>query len=185
MIKGNGSTGGNRGQLIFKKLADSITAITDAVYKGYDQDENEINYGAAATPILGVLVDICDVNGNPIVDSVMTAGTAKSSKVTSVATSTTDTYYGHVDASRFTKFTALVSGTLGTTNESDFAGARIDVDSSNTTYDQLLETTATRTIGTPANFYSHGIDPGGPSQALASANLLVSISMSELEGVKE
>lgn len=180
-----GSTGGNRSHLIFKKLADSLTFVVGGVVKGYDQDENEVAHGVAAQPILGVLNDISDSNGNPIVDSTITAGTAKSSKLSSIATGTSDTYYGYIEASRFVKFSALISGTLGTTNQSDFAGARIDVDSSNTTYTQLLETTATRTIGTPANFYSHGIDPGGASQALASANLLVSMAMSELEGTKE
>ncbi len=185
MIKPKGSTGGNRGQLVFKKLADSLTFAIGETLKGYDQDDNEVAKGLAATPILGILMGITDSVGNPIVTSAITPGTVKSSKVSSVATGTSDTYYGFVEASRFVKFSATVSGTLGSTNESDFAGARIDVDSSNTTYDQLLESTATRTIGTPANFYSHGIDPGGASQALASANLLVSITMSELEGVKE
>lgn len=186
MFKSKGSTGGNRGHLIFKKLADSLTIAVGENVKGWDQDENEItNVTTAAQPFLGILIGITDSVGNPIVTSAITAGTSKSSKIVSVSTGTSDTYYGFVEASRYIKFSATVSGTLGTTNESDYAGARIDTNSTNTNYDELLEATATRAIGTPAQWYSHGIDPSGPSQALASANLLVSITMSELEGVKE
>ena len=173
------TSGGNRQDIHHKKLANSITANVGDVYKSYDQDTNLATYGAAATPILGILQEIVDSNYNPIVSSTVTAGTAKSSRVTSQATGTGGTYYAMIDASRFSKFSATVSGTLGTTNESDYAGARLDVDSSNTSYGQLLETTATRTIGTPANFYSHGTDVRN------TARLVVSISMSELEGVKE
>jgi len=42
-----------------------------------------------------------------------------------------------------------------------------------------LETTATRTIGTPANFYSLGVDP------LDSTRLMVTLGMSEMYGVQE
>lgn len=186
-FKPKGSTGGNRGQLIFKKFADSIAPTVGDNVVGYSQDENNVtNATTAAQPFLGVIQDICDSNGNPIISSTVTAGTAKSSNVTTVAdTSTTNTYYCHVEASRFVKFSALVAGTLGTTNYSDYAGGRIDTDSGNANYDRVQETTSTVTIGTPAQWYSHGKDVGGPSQANASARLIVTISMSELEGVKE
>lgn len=187
MIKAKGSTGGNRGQLIFKKFADSITPTVGEVVKGFDQDENNVtNVTTAAQPILGIIDSICDKSGNPIIDSTITAGTAKSSTVITVAdTSTTDTYYCFVEASRFVKFSSEVHGTLGTTNYSDYAGCRIDTNSAGGDYDEVLETSATITIGTPAQFYSHGIDPSGPSQALASANLLISIAMSEMYSTSE
>lgn len=187
MIKPKGTTGGNRGHLILKKFADSLTVAVGEVVLGYTQDENNVtNVTTAAQPILGVIMDICDSSGNPIVTSSMTAGTAKSAYVTSVAdTGTADAYYCHVEASRFVKFSCEVQGTLGTTNQSDFPGARLDTNSAGADYDELLETSATRTIGTPAQWYSHGIDRSGPSQALASANLIATIAMSELKSTME
>ena len=186
MIKPKGSTGGNRGHLVFVKFADSITVTVGEVVSRYTGDANECtNVTTAAQPILGVINNLCDSSGNPLFSSTITAGTAKSSVITSQATGTTDATYGYIEASTSVKFSAEVQGTLGTTNASDFAGARLDTNSAGADYDELLETSATRTIGTPAQWYSHGIDPSGPSQALATANLLVSIAMSELDSVME
>ena len=174
------TTKGGRGpNLILKKLVASTNYIVGEVMKGYDQDTNEVLAGVAATPILGWLVGIVDKYGNAFPVTTVTAGTASSTVTTTVDTGTTITYYGLVDVSPSSVYSMTVSGTLGTTNESDYAGARIDIDSANTTENQLLETTATRTIGTPANMYSHGKDPADATR------LLVSLAMSEIDGVKE
>jgi len=72
-----------------------------------------------------------------------------------------------------------VSGTIGTTVDSELPGARLDINSAGNNEDELLESTATRTISTPATHYSHGVDPND------SGNLLVSVNMSEMYGVQE
>lgn len=169
---------GGRSQSAKRQLANSITAVVGEVFKSYDQD-GRATHGVAATPILGILMGIVDESGNPIFSSTITAGTAKSANVTSQATGTGGAYYGLFEVSRFAKFSAEVSGTLGTTNYSDQAGSRLDVDSANTSYGRLLELTSTNTIGTPANFYSHGLDRNN------SARLMVTIAMSELDSVME
>lgn len=134
----------------------------------------------AAQPIAGVIKSICDINGLPIPTATRTAGSVDTSGITSVTTGATNTtYYAMVEVDEDTIFSAPVSGTLGTTTDSDLPGGKIDVDSANTEYGQLLETTHTRTIGTPANFYSIGVDPKN------SSNLLVKIAMSERRSTLE
>jgi len=173
------STGGNRQHIVPRQLGNSITAAIGMCMKTYDQDGGKATYGVAAQPILGILHQITDASYNPIVNATHTPGTAKRSIVASQATGTGGTYYCFIDASRFSRFATTVSGTLGTTNYSDDPDCRIDVNSANTTYTEVLETTATRTIGTPANFYSHGKDK------MNTSLLSLSIAMSQLEGVKE
>jgi len=138
---------------------------------------------AAATPFLGIIHAIVDANTNPIVVGSNTAGTANSPATTSVTTgsdnTTTETYWAMVDTSKHSIYSAEVSGTVGTTVNSELRGARIDMDSTNTDYGRLLETTATRTIGTPANFYSFGADPDD------STRLKVSIALSEYDSTDE
>lgn len=176
-----GTVGGATGpDLVMRKLKTSTTFTVGEWVKSYDQDLGIVDKAVAATPLLGVIVALVDRYGVPLIDSTVTPGTAKSSSVTSVTTSSTaGAYSALIDQSRFSKYSVSVSGTLGTTNESDYEGARLDINSANTTYNQLLETTATRTIGTPAQFYSHGKDPAD------AARLIVTMAMSEQEGVKE
>lgn len=162
-------------------LYNSITvAVGDAVEvytNGYATN------GGAATPLFGIVEAICDKNGQPVVKGTHTAGSANTSDVSSVTTAATNTttqlYWALVDTSTSTIYSAEVSGTLGTTNNSNLRGARLDINSSGGEYGQLLETTATRTIGTPANFYSWGLDPND------STRLLVSLGMFEGYGVQE
>lgn len=137
--------------------------------------------GTAAQPILGVVASFADADGNILPKPALVAGTASGNDVRTVTTdaSNSDGYYAFVDIAKDTVYSAEISGTLGTTNDSDLPGVRLDVNSAGAEYGQLLETTATRTIGTPANFYSWGVDPND------STRLLVSIAMSEYEGVKE
>jgi len=164
-------------------LDDSKTLGVGYVVNSYEYTDDVIGYPTAAQPILGVIESICDKYGNPIPVTTVTAGTAASTVITSVTTAsdntTTKTYWGRVDTSEDSIYSATVSGTLGTTGNSNKKGARLDVDSANTTYNQLLETTATRTISTPANFYSYGLDPQN------SARLLVSMTMSETRSTME
>jgi hypothetical protein len=131
--------------------------------------------GLAAASALGVVVALCDADGMPLPAPAVAAGTASGSDVRSQATVTTGIYYALVDVSKNTIYSASVSGTLGTTNDSNLRGCGIDVNSAGTEYGQLLENTATRTEGVETNFYSWGVDPND------STRLLVSLAMSELD----
>lgn len=164
-------------------LDDSKTFTNGDVSKLYDQTDGAATYVAAAQPVFGVQVGIVDKYGNAIPVVTVTPGTATSTVETAIATGASNVsgkvYFGKYITSEQSIFTATVNGTLGTTNNSEFAGARLDVDSSGTSYGRLLETTATRTIGTPANFYSHGKDPNDATR------LLVNIAMSEYRSTME
>ena len=176
------SIGGVGRKLVHVLLDDSKTMSNGQVVMSYTQTDDVITHGVAALPILGIMIGIVDKYGNPSFSSDITAGTAASTTRLSVTTgsdnTTTKLYWGLVDTSNQTIYTATVSGTLGTTNESNKRGCKIDVDST-TSYTQLQETTATRTVGTPANFYSHGLDKDN------SARLLVNIALNELDSVYE
>jgi hypothetical protein len=126
---------------------------------------------------LGVIQAITDEHGAPIVNEAVTAGTAAGVDTNSVDTdaSNSDNYHALVDISKDTVYSAEVNGTLGTTNDSDKVGAKIDVDSSNSDQGRVLESTATRTVATTANFYSLGKDPEDDER------LMVKIANSELE----
>ena len=128
-----------------------------------------------------MIASFADSKGNALPAPNLAAGTASGNDVRQVTTGAANAegYYAFVDAGLDTVFSAEVSGTLGTTVSSTLRGARLDVNSAGNAEGQLLETTATRTIGTPANFYSLGLDPND------STRLLVKISMSEMYGVQE
>lgn len=173
-------TRGGVGRKLFKiRLGDSQTYEVGDAVKVYVTGEADL--AAAAYPLFGVIAGFVDANGVPLPDATVTAGTASGTSVRSVTTdaSNSDEYYALIDYSRDTIYSAEVSGTLGTTNDSDLPGCRVDINSAGAEYGQLLETTATRTVGTPANFYSFGTDPED------STRLMVTIAMSEIEGVKE
>jgi len=133
--------------------------------------------GVAALPLKGVVHAIVDALGLPKLKGVNVAGSANSSDTQTITADGDD--YVIIDTSVNALYSAEVSGTLGTTADSDLMGARIDIDSANTNYGRLLETTATRTLGTPANFYSHGVDKND------STRLIVSIAISEEDSVYE
>ena len=133
--------------------------------------------GVAAKPVKGIVHAITDADGLPQVQGSNVAGSANSSAVTSITADGND--YVIVDTSVNSLYSAAVSGTLGTTVSSTLGGFQIDVDSANTSYGQLLESTATRTVGTPANFYAHKVDSND------STRLIVSIALSEEDSVYE
>lgn len=173
-------TMGGVGRKLFKvRLGDSQTYEVGDVVKLYSTGEADL--GAAAAPVFGIIAGFVDANGIPLADSAIAAGTASGVTQRSVTTDATnsDEYYALIDYSLDSIYSATVEGTLGTTNDSDLPGARLDVNSAGAEYGELLETTATRTVGTPANFYSYGTDPDD------STRLLVRIAMSEQFSVLE
>ena len=84
-----------------------------------------------------------------------------------------NTVLGIVDISKESVYSVALDATVGTTNDSDFAG--VNVDCGTTSVD--LDETSTEVVGTPASFHSHGQDPDGSA---ASNSLLVSIQESQV-----
>lgn len=162
-------------------LFNSITVEVGDVVEVYTN--GSATNGAAALPLFGFVHSFVDSTGNAITHGANTAGSQNSSSVDSVATAADNTTTGArlalVDTSVHSRYSSEVSGTLGTTASSNLRGARLDVDSANTDFGRLLETTATRTVGTPANFYSWGPDPKDTTR------LIVSLAMSETHSVDE
>lgn len=176
-----GSRNGATRNLVKTIIADSATVAVGEVVTCYA--DGAATNGAAAAPIYGIIHGFVKGNGRPGVHADVVAGTALSSDTSSVTASASNeadkTDYALVDTSRGSLYSAEVNGTLSTTVASDTPNCRIDVDSNGSDYGRVLETTATRTVGTPANFYSWGKDPDD------STRLIVSIALSELDSVDE
>lgn len=169
---------GNTGRKLEKVLlADSQTVEVGDLIETTTTGEGVL--AVKALPLLGVVQAICDADGLPLKSSNPVAGTASGTDTRSKATSTDGTTYAMVDVGNTSIYSATCSGTIGTTNSSDLRGCRVNVDSDNTEYGQVLESSATRTLGTVAHLYSHGVDPDD------STRLMVSIAMSELDSVYE
>lgn len=132
-----------------------------------------VENGTAGEPVKGIVHAIVDKDGLPFKKARPSAGTAYTSDTTSVTGD--GTQYCLIDTSKDSLYSVAVSGNLGTTNDSDMVGGRIDVNSAGGAYGEVLETTNTRTIATVANFYNHGLDP------LDSSRLIVSIAVTEEE----
>lgn len=138
--------------------------------------------GVAAAPLKGFVHAIVEAENGvkpslPQVKGSNTAGVTNPSDQDSVTTAadntTTKKFWAIVDTSLDSLYSAEVNGTIDTTNNSGDLGARINVDSANSDVGRVLESTATRTVATTANFYSHGLDPED------SARLVVSLAQSE------
>jgi hypothetical protein len=129
----------------------------------------------AVKHLLGVIVSICDKDGLPFKSTNPVAGTASGTDLRSVTTGAANTtYYAMVDISKDTVYSADVTGTVGTTVDSELRGCHMDVAAGGLT---LTESTGTRTQGVEANFYCHGVDPDD------SGNILCSIAMSEMQAL--
>lgn len=172
-LKFKKTVGGMGRKLQLVKLANNQTVAVGNAIETYTTGLGKL--ATAAHLVLGVVDSFADSKGNPLEQESPVAGTASGVDVRSVVTSTTGTYYAFVDVGRDTIYSAEVNGTIGTTVDSELRGCHIDIDSANTDYGRVLETTATRTEGVEANFYSHGVDPDD------STRLLVSIAMHEFD----
>lgn len=159
---------GRKLQLI--KLANSQTVEVGDVIETYTTGLGVLQ--VAAHHVGGVIHALCDNLGNPIRQANPVAGTASGVDLRSVATGTGGTSYALVDFGTDSIYSADCTGTIGTTATSNLRGCHIDIDSDP---GKVLESTATRTEGVEANFYSHGVDPQDATR------LLVSIAMSEMQ----
>lgn len=159
-----GGTGRKLEQILLKE---SLTFTVGQAVKSYVA--GTVEHATAATPVLGILVGIVDSKGVPFKSGNIVPGTAFSNELTTVTTAGGNTtYYGLIDISMDTVYSAQVNGTVGTTVDSELRGCKIDVDSANTTYTRVLESTATRTVATTANFYCHGADSKDATRILVS-----------------
>ena len=152
-------------------LANSQTVQVGDVIETYTTGEGVL--GTAAHFLLGVVVSFVTADGMPIKQDNPVAGTASGVDARTVATSTTGVTYAIVDVCANTVYSAAMSAAAGTTASSDLRGCHIDINSAGSEYGEVLETTATRTEGAEANFYSHGLDTDD------SSRMLVSIAMHE------
>jgi len=173
-----GSVNGAQRNLVLVLLADSLTFSVGEIVETYTTGY-AVN-ALAAKPFLGVIHAITTEGSLPEIKGASTAGSANTSDTKTVTTAadnvSTKKYYALVDTSVHAIYSCPSNGTIGTTADSELPGARVDVDADE---GQILENTATRTIGTPANFYIHGLDPND------AARSLVSIAMSEYTSVGE
>lgn len=164
-------------------IANSTTvAVGEAVALASD---GFLTNGAAAAPLLGIVVGFCAHDGTPLSPTEYSAGTATGTDVQTVTSAsdneTSAKKRAIVNISKRTIYSADVSGTLGTTNNSpsttypDRVGGMVDVNSAGSSYSEVLETTHSRTAGTCCNFFVWGLDQED------TGNLLVSIASSWLD----
>lgn len=175
--------GFNPSQLTRRIIKNSVTLNVGDAVVSYPTGFADV--GVAAAPILGIVIGFENALGQLIRPAQVTKGTTSypSSVNQVIAASDNQTNKQQVavvctDPS--VTWSAAVNGTIGATNSSNLPSAGIDVDSADTSYGQVLETTATRTAATLTNFVTRAslactsIDPND------STRLLVSISCSEI-----
>lgn len=128
-----------------------------------------------AKPLMGIIVGFVGPDGKPIQPSAYVPGTATGTDVTQVVTAsnntTVKTYYALVNTSRNARYSAQVNGTVNTTVNSGRGHVWISVDSDNTNYGRVLETTASRSAQLEFWCISPDVDD--------STRLIVQISGSE------
>lgn len=135
---------------------------------------------SAAAPCFGIVVGFANSSGTPLSPSAYAAGSQTSSDVQSFTFASDNQTVAKnvvlVETHELKVWSAQVNGTVGTTAHSDVIGAGLDVDSANSNYARVLETTATRTAATVTNFMGLGTDPND------STRILVKIRSSSLTG---
>jgi hypothetical protein len=146
--------------------------------------------GVAGAPILGIIIGFEENDGRAIrPDQVQKGTTAYNGSVVSLtAASNNQTVAKRVAVVCFDPsviWSAECNGTINTTATSGLPGAGIDVDSANTTYTRVLESTATRTAATITNFVIRANDNGTSYDPADSTRLLVSIQCSEIFSSKK
>ena len=129
---------------------------------------------------LGVVVGFANTYDAPLTPDSYAPGTAAGTDVQQVVAAANNQTVAQkvalVNVSTRTKYSAQVNGTLGTTNSSPTAaskriGGYIDIDSDNTSYGRVLESTYTaarsKTSG-GSNFFVWGVDPNDSTRLIVS-----------------
>lgn len=174
-------TGTDHSEIVMVPIGNSLT-IAVGEYVQIAKSGGTAGYltnGTANAAGLGIVVGFCDGSGIPLQPTAYAAGSATGTDVQSVTTAsdnqTTFLKWALVEISPFKKFSASVNGTLGTTNNSPTSstkkvGGWVDVDSANSNYGRVLETTfiRARSAGTVQNFYVWGVDPSDSTRLIVS-----------------
>lgn len=176
------SSGFNPSQLTRRIIANSVTLNVGDCVKSYSAGYADV--GVAGAPILGIVVGFENAGGAQIrPDQVTKSTTAYPATVTQVVAAadnqTVAKQMAVICLDPSVTWSAAVSGTIGTNAASNLPGAGIDVNSANTSYGQLLESTATRTAATLTNFITVANMNGTAVDVNDSTRLLVRISCSE------
>ena len=126
---------------------------------------------SASAAIAGVVHDIIDNDGNSVFGSIATLGGATVSGGNTVTVDASNVGGENisvlVDVSKFSIYSALVTGTVGTTTSSNLPGGWIN---SATTGDRVTETSHTRTVATGGHLKGWGVDPDDSTRILVSIN---------------
>lgn len=139
-----------------------------------------VEIGVAGQSVAGVVVDIVDKFGNSLTPAkgsiaVIGSATRASDGTITVASDneTVDLIAAKIDVSKSTRYSASITGTMGTTGTptSNEPGGWFD---SISTSDGIEETTHTRTIGSGLTWKGWGVDPND------TARVIVSICESEI-----
>jgi len=158
MFKYKWNLNGNEENLVIVKLWVSQTYSVWEVIETYTTWE--WNNWVAATPVKWIIMWIWKwFEAIPNFNNTIpwTANPVDLKTVTTDWTNS-DEYFVFVETSTSALYSVDVNWIIWTTADSDKLWCRIDVDSANTDYWTVLETTATRTVATAANFYSHWVD---------------------------
>ncbi len=182
------NSGFNPAFLVRRIIKNSVTLNVGDCVLSYAAGVADV--GVAGAPILGIVVGFENAGGAQIQPAQVTKGTTAYSGVVNqvVAASDNQTNAKQVAvicADPSVRWSAAVNGTINTTVSSGLPGFGIDVDSANTSYGRVLETTATRTAATITNFVCAGNAVGTSTDPADSLRLLVNISASELFSSKK
>lgn len=159
-----GSLNGSGRKLEKVLLTDSIAAVVGDCVQN-DATAGTCSLAAAGTDIAGVIVGFCDKYGVPAINTTVTAGTASSGAVTSVAS--TSTNYALIDVNPFSLYSAELDATVGTTTGSDKRGVWHLLADANT-IDESAVLNTYDTTSTSAQFYSHGLDPRNSARIIVN-----------------
>lgn len=171
-------------RILYNSLTFNVGELVESLTSGYAKHPTA---GAAA---LGIIVGFEGPNGallrSPDVTKSTTAYNGSVDTYTTASDNTTNAQVVAVVCFDPTVvWSAQCNGTPGTTNASNLPSAGINVDSADSNYDRVLESTATRTAATVTNFVTAGNSSATSLDPNDSTRLLVRLSCSEIASSKK
>lgn len=138
--------GGAQAELELVLLADSTSFAVGNAVEMYST--GYVKNATKAKPTLGVIVGFVNQYGAPLQPTAYSAGSATSTDVQSVTTSASNVsgqiVWALVNTSVTQKYSVTVNGTVNTTANSGRGHLWVSVDSDNTSYGRVLESTCSR-----------------------------------------
>lgn len=162
----------NSGPALVKVVIYNSEAIGPGMTVSFATNGYAMLHDSASASIAGIVHDIVDKNGMSINGSLANLAGGATVASTGVVTvdsdnTTVDKIAVIVDVSKYSIYSALVTGTIGTTTNSDLIGGWID---QATTGDRVTETAHTRTVATGGHLKTWGADPDATTRMLVSIN---------------